>query len=440
MKLGFPGRRVLLYIAIALVLGVGGATGFQYYKATGDGMGKAEVEDPSTDSNGEASGDEVALASNKTGGDDAEQDGDASDSDGDEGEGSDSKDKKGDKKDGKKGEKDGKDEKAPVPVSVSEIAQGAVSSYISSTANLVAEGEVRILAEAEGRVDRLNVEEGDFVKRGDVLVSLVRDDEEIALKKAQLKSTNANMAFDRATRMVDEELMSREDFDKIQMDFEISQQELAEAGRKLEKTQIRAPFSGRLTQRDVKVGQHVKIADELFTVADFDPLIARIFLAERDVFGLEVGRSVRITLKAHDATRFAGRIRQISPVVDTATGTVKVTVEAVSPPTAVRPGAFVTIDIVRERHEDAVLLPREAVIRELKEAYVFIAKGDVAEKRQVALGLEEGNAIQAVSGVDPGEQVIVAGQGGLKDGTPIKVIPTSNASDLGPLVERRRSG
>lgn len=427
MKLGFPGRRVLLYIAIALVLGIGATAGLQYYKAHDESAGTAEAEDSTADPAGETSGAEGALASNQTAGEDAEQGEGASDLDGDDAGGSGSKD-------GKNGDK------TPVPVSVSEIGQGVVSSYISSTANLVAEDEVRILAEADGRVDRLNVEEGDHVKRGEILVALVKDDEEIALKKAQLKATNANMAFDRATRMVGEELMSREEFDKIKMDHEISQQEIAEAEWKLEKTLIRAPFSGWITQRDVKVGQHVKIADELFTIADFDPLIARIFLAERDVFGLEEGRSVRITLKANDAMRFAGRIRQISPVVDTATGTVKVTVEATRPPKSVRPGAFVTIDIVRERREDAVLLPREAVIRELQEAYVFIAKGNIAEKRQVALGLEEGNAIQAVSGVDPGEQVIVAGQGGLKDGSPIKIIPASNASDLGPLVERRRSG
>jgi membrane fusion protein (multidrug efflux system) len=64
----------------------------------------------------------------------------------------------------------------------------------------------------------------------------------------------------------------------------------------------------------------------------------------------------------------------------------------------------------------------------------------VAEKREVALGLEEGGAIQAISGVDPGEQVIVAGQGGLKDGSPIKIIPTSKASDLGDPDDRPRAG
>src|SRR5205814_1661947 len=107
---------------------------------------------------------------------------------------------------------------------------------------------------------------------------------------------------------------------------------------------------------------------------------------------------VRITLKASDTTRFRGRIRQISPVVDTATGTVKLTVEATAPPPEVRPGAFVTIDIVRETHPQAVLLPREAVIRELQDAYVFVASAGIAEKRTVSLGLEEGTRIEALSG------------------------------------------
>ena len=320
--------------------------------------------------------------------------------------------------------------KAPIPVSVIPISLGEVSSYISSTANLVAEDEVQILAEAEGRVADLRVEEGDHIKTGQILATLVRDDAEIAIKKAQLKATNASLAYDRAQKMVEQSLMSREEFDKTQMDSSIAEQELAEAEWRLEKTLIRAPFGGRVTQRDIKIGQHVRLGDALFTVSDFDPLIARIYLPERDVLDLQEGRTVRITLKADDEIRFRGRIRQISPVVDIATGTVKVTVEADSPPAIVRPGAFVTIDIVRETRAKAVLLPREAVIRELQDAYVFVANGEVAEKRTVALGLEEGGQIEAVSGVEAGEQVIVAGQGGLKNGTPIKVIPTSEASGV----------
>ena len=337
-----------------------------------------------------------------------------------------------------KSKEDGKPdkEKSPVPVSVAAIATGAVSSYISSTANLVPENEVKVLAEAEGRVAELLVEEGHRVARGQVLAQLVKDDAEITLKKAQVRLENARINFERAQQEVASNLISREQYDRDYLDHQIAQQELAEAQWRLDKTTIRAPFGGRVTERFMKPGQHIRPGDQLFTVSDFDPLIAKIFLPEKDVFGLKEGRDVRITLKANDATRFHGRIRQISPVVDTATGTVKLTIEAAAPPAEVRPGAFVTIDIVRETRPQAILVPREAVIRELQDAYVFVVNGGVAEKRTVSLGLEEGGRIEALSGVKAGEQVIVAGQGGLKQGSPIKVMASPEASDLGSSGDR----
>ncbi len=319
-------------------------------------------------------------------------------------------------------EAEGDEAKTPIPVEVAAVSEGSVSAYISSTANLVAENEVKVLSEVEGRVLTLRVEEGNWVKKGQVLATLVRDDEEIAFKKAQLKETNARAAYDRAKELVDRELISREEFDKLTIDFEIAGQELAEAEWALKKTTIVAPFSGRVTARMTQLGQHVRPGDELFQVTDFDPLIARIYLPERDVLGLEEGRSVQIRLDASDEVAFAGRIRQISPVVDTSTGTVKVTVEATEPPKQVRPGSFVSVNIVRETRSEALLLPREAVLRELQKAHVFVADGEVAEKRSVTLGLEEGDLIEVTSGVEAGDQVIVAGQGGLKDGSAVKIL------------------
>jgi membrane fusion protein (multidrug efflux system) len=198
---------------------------------------------------------------------------------------------------------------------------------------------------------------------------------------------------------------------------------LAEAQWAKDKTEIRSPFTGKVTGRMIQVGQHVQISDELFQVTDFDPLIARIYLPERDIIGLNEGREVRILLNADDEVRFTGRIRQISPIVDTATGTVKVTVEANDDsPSQVRPGSFVTINIVRETRADTLLVPREAVIRELQKAHVFVADGELAEKRAITLGLEEGEFVEALSGVEAGDQVIVAGQGGLKDGSPVNIV------------------
>lgn len=339
--------------------------------------------------------------------------------------------------DGEEGEK--KDEKDAIPVSVVAVSRGTVSSYVTATANLVAENDVKVLSEAEGRVERLTVEEGDYVKKGQLLAALVQDDARISYEKVLVKASNAKAAFERSSRMGEQQMISDEDLEKVAMDHELAEQELAEAKWRLDKTEIRAPFGGRVTGRMITVGQHIRPGDELFTVTDFDPLIARIYLPEKDVIGLQEGRDVRIALKADDRVRFGGRIRQISPVVDVATGTVKLTIEAVNPPGGVRPGGFVNIDIVRETRPDVVLLPREAVIRELQKAHVFVVDGEVAKRRPVSLGLEEGNSMEIVSGVDAGEQVVIAGQGSLKDGSAIKIIPAStDATALSESEEKDR--
>jgi membrane fusion protein, multidrug efflux system len=318
--------------------------------------------------------------------------------------------------------KDDSKEKAPVPVNVAAIASAPISSYVSSTANLVAENEVKIVAEADGRVERLLVEEGVFIQQGNPLATLVQGDAQMLREKANVRARNAKVAYTRAADMFGKGLMSQGDYEKAAMENEVARQELGEANWRLGKTVIRAPFTGRVTERMINQGQHVKPGDPLFTLTDFDPLIARIFLPERDVIALQPGREVRLALRAASDIIFEGRIRQISPVVDTQTGTVKVTVEAVNPPAVVRPGAFVTVSIVRDTKQNAIRIPREAVVRELREAHVFIADNGFAKRRDITLGIEEGDYIEALSGVKPGEKVIVAGQGALKDGSAIKVL------------------
>ncbi len=307
-----------------------------------------------------------------------------------------------------------------IPVETVSVERADLAAYISATANLVPENEVQVLAEREGRLARLLVEEGERVVAGQVLAELAKGDAEIALQKARVRLENAELNYQRTSKLVDEGLVSPQEHDKAVMELGIAKQELAEAEWRLEKAQIRAPFDGHLTERTAQPGQDVRVADKLFTVAQFEPLVARIYLAEKDVLDLEEGRPVRIVLKADETIEAPGRIRQISPVVDPATGTVKVTAQARRVPPQVRPGAFVRVDVVRERRAGALVIPRESLIRELQKTYVFVAADGRAAKREVTLGLQEGSVVQALAGVEEGERVIVAGQGALEDGSPVK--------------------
>ncbi len=327
--------------------------------------------------------------------------------------------------------KEGAKEKAPVPVTTAEVVLAPISSYITSTANLVAEHEVKVLAEADGRVAALLVEEGDAVRKGEPLVQLVRGDAEIVEAKARVRADNARVAWNRAKEMFEKGLISQGDYDKSLMERQVAEAEYDEAAWRLSKTTVRAPFDGIISLRTVDQGQHVRPGDALFTLTDFDPLVALIYLPEKDVIALDEGREVRLTLRAAEAIRFRGRIRQISPVVDTATGTVKVTVEAIDAPDAVRPGAFVSVDIVKTTREGATVLPRVAVVRELQESHVFVAEGGIAKRRPVTLGIEEGDRVEVLTGVRAGDDVIVAGQGGLKDGSPVKIMDPAAARVAG---------
>jgi membrane fusion protein (multidrug efflux system) len=324
--------------------------------------------------------------------------------------------------------KDEKKEKEPAAVAVHAAELGPISAYTAATANLVAEDEVKIVAETEGKVLRVLVEEGHGVGRGQTLVQIDPADATLAVQKAQIALQNAGSGLTRGEGLSKANLISAQELDKLRFERDLAAHELADTRHRLRKTTVAAPFGGRITVRKVQTGQQVKPGDELFTLADFDPLVARIFLPEREVLDLSVGQSVRLALRAREETRFSGRIRQISPVVDTASGTVKVTVEAVRPPASVRPGAFVTVEVLRETRANAVLVPRPAVIRELQETYVFVQDGKIARKRVVSVGLEEGDRLEIRSGLAAGERVVTAGQGALKDQAPISVAPAGTKS------------
>lgn len=317
--------------------------------------------------------------------------------------------------------KDEKDKQEAALVALAPVEVGAVSAYLVASANLVAEDEVKLVAEAEGRVIELLAEEGASVQKGQKLVQIDRADAQLAVQKAELGVRNASLAWERTEKMAAEKLVSPQDVDKARYERDVAKHALDEARRRLDKTEVRAPFTGKVTLRSVQNGQTVKPGDALFVLTDYDPLVARIFLPEREVLDLKPGQDAQMSLKARDDVRFRGRIQRISPVVDTQSGTVKVTVAALQPPASVRPGAFVTVGLVRETRAAALLVPKPAVIRELSEAFVYVAAGDKAKKKAVQTGLEEGDKVEILGGLDKGDKVVTSGQGALKDGAPIRV-------------------
>ena len=309
-----------------------------------------------------------------------------------------------------------------VPVQVEVPKRGTVSAALTASSTLETEQQADVLAKTDGLVVRMLVDEGANVAKGQVLAEIDDADKKIALQQARLKAEASKREYERAQRSHQDQLISQQDFERLRSTNDLAQADVESAALSLSYTKILAPFGGRIVDRAVVQGRHIKPGEKLFTIANMTPLVARVFLPEKDVAGLRLGQTAELVLDAAGGARLPGRVTKISPVVDTSTGTIKVTVEALSLTPAARPGSFTTVRIVTDTHKDALLVPKAAVVREDSADYLFVADGSRARRCKVTLGYPSDGRIEVAAGLSGRESVIIAGQGSLKDGARVDVL------------------
>jgi RND family efflux transporter MFP subunit len=203
--------------------------------------------------------------------------------------------------------------------------------------------------------------------------------------------------------------------------------EIAQSKLDLARTEVRAPFAGFITTRTVNIGQRLRPMDALFNLGSFAPLYADVHLSEKDTRNVRSGQPALVRLGSDDAATVHGRVERISPIVEQSSGTVKVTV-AMDPQPGFRPGSFVRVEIRTDTKADATVIPKRALIEEDGNNYVYVAQNDTAKRTKVELGYEREGLVEIRKGVEPGQNVVVAGQGALKEGGKIKVLSASQRS------------
>ncbi|MFQ5718567.1 MAG: efflux RND transporter periplasmic adaptor subunit [Acidobacteriota bacterium] len=310
---------------------------------------------------------------------------------------------------------------AAVPVQTAEVTQQSIANYIETNGTLEAEYEIDIVARTTGPVVELAAEEGDRVHEGDLLARL--DDKELRtqLEVTRVDLHEARLAFERARNLQKNALISSESFDQSESALEAAQAQFDGSTVQLGYTEIRAPFDGLIVRRYVDFAQHVATGDALFRLSDFTPLLCPIQVPERELRRLHAQQPAHLTVEAFPGESFSASVLRISPIVEAATGTIKVTLEVVSK-NRLRPGMFARVFLETDRRDDALVIPRSALSLDSISDTVYVATSGVAERRDVELGYSEGDLVEVVDGLAEGEQVVVVGQDGLTDGTPIRVL------------------
>ncbi len=319
-----------------------------------------------------------------------------------------------------------KDEKAKaeaaIPVEISVPTRGEMLAMYSGTATLEAEADAEVIAKVGGEVRRIYVEEGDHVRAGQVLAQL--DDRQLRLQAAQTRAARAKAErdFNRQVELHEKGLVSAGAFEGLKYDLEnqIAADDLAQLN--LSYSEIRAPFAGIVSTRHVKLGQEIAVGTSVFRVTDPTPLKGNVFVPERELARLKPGQPASISVDALAGRSFPAHVKLVSPVVDAATATFKVTLEVNDPKGDLKPGMFARVGIVFERRAEALTIPRVALLDTDGTSNVFVVNQGKAEQRAIRTGLSNAGRIEVLEGLAGAEQVVVVGQNGLKDGNPVRVV------------------
>jgi len=331
--------------------------------------------------------------------------------------------------DGEDGDGDGEndeDKEEAVPVEVADLDLGEIEAVLRYSTNLEAESEVKVFSQAARLVTALLVEEGDYVRRDQVLVRLQDDEQRNSLALITSELANARREYERQKRLFGENLISEQEFNDATFQIEQLEIRLENAERELGYTEVRAPISGTITARMVKLGDQIQVGQHLFDMVDFDSIVARVYVPEKHLPDLAKGQVARVIAPSLGDKEYLGDILRISPVVDPRSGTVKVTV-ALGAQSGLRPGLYVDVDLVTATHEAALLVPKRAVVYDNDVMFVFRLKNDDekgerrAERVPLVPVLSDKNFIEPAGGLEAGDQVIIAGQTGLKDGVLVRL-------------------
>lgn len=325
-------------------------------------------------------------------------------------------------------------EKPPEPISigVGRVTRDTMVSLYSTSATLRAEFRATVTSRTRGVIEELAVEEGDRVTVGQTLAKLEDDEQVLALDRAKTLYEIKQREYERSKTLHEQNVISDNEYEVVRTSAEESKHDVEIAQLEYDRTTIAAPFAGVIVRRHLDVGAAVNDGTAMYDIADIDPLYADVNVPERHVVQLAPGQSVRLATDGADTVQ--ARIERIAPIVDAATGTVKVTI-AIARDVALRPGTFVQVNIVTDTHENALVVPRTALVAEGRRWNVFrVTDSDTAQAIEVRLGFEEGDRVEIAELVDEddrlevGDRIVIAGAAALNDGAPVKIL-RDDASD-----------
>ncbi len=315
----------------------------------------------------------------------------------------------------------------PVPVEVAFPTRADVYATYRATTTIASDADAPVLAKVAGEVVELLVEEGDRVAEGQVLARLDGKRLRLEMLAAKAEVDRLQKELQRNTDLANRGLISAQMFDGLKYGLDAAKANYDVKKLNYQYSSIRAPIAGVVSSRDIKLGENVAASNVAFRVTDTSELIAYLQIPQTELSKFAAGHTASLQVDSTPDAEFPATIVRISPTIDTRNGTFRATAIIDNKEGALVPGMFARFTIAYEKHEDALLIPETALVKEDDQVAVYVVSDGQVARRLIETGVVSGSQVEVVMGLDDSEEVVVLGHSGLRDGS--KVLASNRTQD-----------
>lgn len=291
---------------------------------------------------------------------------------------------------------------------------------ITSTGSLLANEEVEVRPETSGRVTAISFEEGTFVGKGSLLVKIDDSELQAQLKKLQLEEKLAQDDLYRKQKLLEIKAATEEEYQISQNQLGVIQAEIELVRSQIAKTAIYAPFSGHIGLRYVSTGGYASPSLVVARMQQTDPIKIEFTVPEKYISNIQKGSTIHFTVAGQE-NAFEGIIYAIEPRIDLMTRSFTVRAKCPNPQNSLVPGAFVKVEIILQTVQDALVIPSEAVIPDIKGEKVLLCAQGKVRTQYLITGIRTDYEVQVTDGLNPGDTVITTGLLQLRNDMKVKI-------------------
>jgi RND family efflux transporter MFP subunit len=291
--------------------------------------------------------------------------------------------------------------------------------------------KLKVLTEVQGKVLDTKVEEGDTVRKGDIIAVLDSRDFENSFRSAKASYKTALATRKRLNELYKGKLSTRSDLDNAIAQAEHHKAAMDNISLDIERCTIRAPISGIVNHLMIENGQYLKKASEVIEILKIDKVKVRVGIPESDVDAVRRLKSFEVKIDALGGSLFRADKRFLSRTAQNLARLYTLELELDNPKGEILPDMFVRVEIVKKEEPEGIAVPLYAVISRNGEHFVYVVNDSHAHGRKVRLGFQEGWRVVVEEGLSAGEKVIVMGQRFVNDGQKVNLIRSvTNLEDL----------